>query len=547
MSIKYKYSVCLKKGNKEAGNRLNFFANGQYLNYREMNAGAFYNDVKVGKRQIFSLSHNQSEEGKATNLIALFLERLQKKKNKLRIAQTSEYLRQTLLNMNRGVRENLGGNDAAALSMLYINNGNAYAACVGRDSIYKYYQDDNRLEKLENPISGQCLLGAQPMPETPELKPFVTSMGRVVPKRNYLLVSKSIENALTPEEIAETLKNEPGKAAELLVEKASQKQPEKDMAAIYVRPKKRIFWLVLLCIAVLAVCLFMAKDMLFCSDQQVAPADEVQEVMAPANPDDTVPQETAKLTDIETELRGITSEVESLGTGCKATYYVKNLETGEELMYGAESKMYSASVIKLFIMAEVYRQVNDGTIQMTSEVKNHLRQMITVSSNESANALTELVGGGDLKKGTEAVTKNAKNLGCSATAHNNDLQNNRTVEIPQDQWNATSAKDAAKIMEMIYKGELVSKAYSKEMLELLKVRKTVEVQKTKIYKGVPSNVTVANKTGETSKIQNDVGIVYTEKGNFLISVMTYDPTCSNERTRNAIAKMTKVVYNHIMK
>ena len=500
----------------------------------------------MGKRHIFAITHNRNEDGKATNLIALFLQRLQKKKNNLRIAQTSEYLRHTLLNMNRGVRENLEGQDAATISMLYINNGNAHAACVGKDSIYKYYQDDNRLEKLENPLSVQSLLGASTASDGTDVKPFVTSLGKVMPKRNYLLLSKSVEKALSPEEIVSILQNEPKRAADALVRKAKEKQPDKDMTAIYVRPQRRKMWLILLCIAVVAMCLFLFKDLLFCggdasvSEQQAG--SKMQQAMAQVELEKE-PEKTVKLADIETDLRDLASGVEGLGSGCKLTYYIKNLDTGEELIYNAESKMYSASVIKLFIMAEVYRQADAGIIQIGPIVKEHLNKMITVSSNESANWLTELVGDGDLKKGTAAVTENAKKLGCSATAHNNDLQGTRTVEIPQDQWNATSAKDAAKILEKIYNGELVSAEYSAEMMELLKGQQV----RTKIPKNLPKGTLVANKTGETSKIQNDVGIIYTDKGNILISVMTYDPTGNNEKTRNTIAKMAEVVYNHIMK
>ena len=546
MSMKYKYSVYADKGEGASVNRQNFFANGQYMNFKEMNAGASYATVNPGSRQIFALMENESGEGKASNLVALFLNRLRKKKNKLRASQTSEYLKNTTLNMDRGIRENLSGLDTTTLSMLYINHDNVHTACVGTDYVYKYYKKENRLEKLENALSLDARLGrnlemyGQPVP-------FVTSMGRAVPGKNYLLLSKSLGQALTPEEIAGVLHNESGNVAAKLAEKAREKGANQNLSAIYVQPKKRWIWWILFALIVLVACFFTFRSCVGCDTPdgendggQIVPT--IQQDGQEGEKGDT-PVIANPLNDVKAEIDRIAAGV--TGTQSRVTYYIKNLATGEEISKNAEEKMYSASVIKLYIMAETYRQIDDGILKMDDRTKTNLRLMITESSNDSANWLTEQVGGGDLKKGTVAVTENAKDLGCTATAHNNDLQATRTTPIPKENWNVTSAKDSALILEKIYKGDLVSKAYSAEMLLLLQGQQRVN----KLPKYLPQEAKdkMANKTGETSTIENDVGIVFTDKGDYIICVMICDFTNSPGEVQDIIARISEAVYNHVTK
>lgn len=81
--------------------------------------------------------------------------------------------------------------------------------------------------------------------------------------------------------------------------------------------------------------------------------------------------------------------------------------------------MQSASVIKVFIMATVYDRIcypqNEQTAiyiseQYDGELRDLLSNMITVSDNDAANRLVELLGNGDFNVGKEAV-----NAFCSAT------------------------------------------------------------------------------------------------------------------------------------
>ena len=55
----------------------------------------------------------------------------------------------------------------------------------------------------------------------------------------------------------------------------------------------------------------------------------------------------------------------------KIGFYYKNLTTGEELSYQDQMPMMAASVIKLFIMAEAYRQIHEGRLSKDQMVTIH--------------------------------------------------------------------------------------------------------------------------------------------------------------------------------
>ena len=201
--------------------------------------------------------------------------------------------------------------------------------------------------------------------------------------------------------------------------------------------------------------------------------------------------------------------------------------------------MYSASLIKLYIMAEIYRQADAGELAIDASIKDKLTRMITVSDNDACNQLAAIAGGGDMELGFQKITSNALALGCTYTQQKNDLQAVRTVPIPVG--NFTSVKDCGIILEKIYNGELVNDEYSSEMLELLKNQQ----RRFKIPKYIPAGVTIANKTGETSTAQNDVAIIYTDKADYIICIMINDYANSMDDAMDIVARMSEAAYNYI--
>lgn len=218
--------------------------------------------------------------------------------------------------------------------------------------------------------------------------------------------------------------------------------------------------------------------------------------------------------------------------------YVKDLKTGDVLSIN-DTAMYPASVIKLFVMASTYQSIKSGNIAQTSYVNSLLNQMITVSDNESFNALVRLHSkSGNFAEGCSVVNSYLKKISCTKTSCHHILHPSSSASTGDGHLNMSSAKDAGILLEKIYKGTCVSKKYSQEMLNLL-LRQT---KRYKIPSGLPAGTKVANKTGETSSYQHDVAIVYGPKTNYVVCIFS---NTGESASVAGIRNLSAAIYNYL--
>ena len=123
---------------------------------------------------------------------------------------------------------------------------------------------------------------------------------------------------------------------------------------------------------------------------------------------------------------------------------------------------------------------------------------------------------------------------------NNTLHPSSSSSQGTGKYNLVGLNDCGKILERIYNGECVSKKYSKKMLKLLKAQ-TFDY---KIPSSLPKGVKVANKTGENSYAQHDVGIVYGKKSTYVICVLSQFFGSSYTAIQN-IKSVSREVYNYM--
>jgi beta-lactamase class A len=107
-------------------------------------------------------------------------------------------------------------------------------------------------------------------------------------------------------------------------------------------------------------------------------------------------------------------------------------------------------------------------------------------------------------------------------------------------YNVTSVEDCGALLEKIYRGDCVSEAASKSMLDLL-LQQTVT---WKIPSGLPDGVLCANKTGENDTNQNDIAIIYGEHTTFILCVMTENYGNEGD-TFDRIGNLAGVVYSYL--
>lgn len=266
--------------------------------------------------------------------------------------------------------------------------------------------------------------------------------------------------------------------------------------------------------------------------------------------------ETGKVSDLENlGMDTLEPQLESMLSSYDGEWsvYVKNLDTDEVISIN-NKPMYSASLIKAFVMAKTYADMDlvleNQAEKMKAEpdspavqekVYDLLWNMITVSDNESCNELGRLQDEkSDFLKGAESVNEYLEKEGYDDTSYQSTLHPSRSPVLSLGEHNTTTAEDCGLLLERIYKGECVSAAASEDMLELLLNQKNT----TKIPSGIAADVTVANKTGETDTDQHDMAIVYGPKNTYILCVMSEGFKSADQAVEN-IRKISGVVYNYL--
>lgn len=234
------------------------------------------------------------------------------------------------------------------------------------------------------------------------------------------------------------------------------------------------------------------------------------------------------------------AKINSKISGYSGTWsvYVKDLSTSDSLTIN-NTQQYSASLIKAFAMASTYDQIEKGRIKETEEVKSLLNRMITVSDNDGFNLLIRKHDkNNDFKKGASVANDFLKDNGYKDTVVGSCLRPTAYEYVWYGVRNTTTVKDCGKLLESIYKGTCVSREASEKMLELLLDQQITN----KIPAGVPSGVKVANKTGEMSKAQHDIAIVYSPRSTYIICVMSSN---GGSFAASNIKSISSLVYNYL--
>ena len=223
--------------------------------------------------------------------------------------------------------------------------------------------------------------------------------------------------------------------------------------------------------------------------------------------------------------------------------FISDLVNGTEGSLN-DQKMQAASLIKLYIMGAVYEDYDSLSSKYSKDtLDNALNSMITVSDNDAANTLVNYLGGGDDAAGMARVNKFCQDHGYTSTSMGRLL-----LADNSNGDNYTSAKDCGKFLKTIYqidKGTATDNndtlAGAEYMYHLLKM----QTRKNKIPAQMPSDVKVANKTGELDTVENDAGIIYdTAKGIDLVVCFMSQDLNDTTAAQNTIAQDSRAIYGY---
>ena len=169
-----------------------------------------------------------------------------------------------------------------------------------------------------------------------------------------------------------------------------------------------------------------------------------------------------------------------------------------------------------------------------------MENMVTFSDNESFNEMIRLqTSSGQFNAGARNVNRYLRNNGYENTAVLHTLSPSATEAEGIGTNNVTSVGDCGLLLERIYRKKCVSKEASAQMLDLLLAQDT----RTKIPGGLSEEIKVANKTGENDLSQHDIAIVYGEKTDYVICVMSENTKSEEVNHIRTISALTYYYLN----
>ena len=227
----------------------------------------------------------------------------------------------------------------------------------------------------------------------------------------------------------------------------------------------------------------------------------------------------------------------------KVWIYAKNLDTGKDYGLRADEQVRTASTIKLPIMTEVFHQIAEGKLNWTDEIvltkekkqggsgilfefsdntkidlRTAVNLMIVVSDNTATNLILDKISADSVNAFIESLglhqTRSLRKIGGGG-------ESKALTETPLYRTfglGVSSPRDMVKLLEMLEKGEVVSREASTEMLNILKRQQF----KDGLGRGLPDTVQSASKSGALDRLRSDVGIIYTRRGRIALALTTDD-------------------------
>jgi serine-type D-Ala-D-Ala carboxypeptidase (penicillin-binding protein 5/6) len=246
---------------------------------------------------------------------------------------------------------------------------------------------------------------------------------------------------------------------------------------------------------------------------------------------------------------------------------VRHLPTGEGFLHNEDRPMPTASLIKLPVMVEAYRQAEAGRLDlermitlteddpvrgsgiltrhfspgMQLSVRDAIRLMIAYSDNTATNLVLDQIG-------LEATAAAMEAMGLPNTKVHAKVFRRGTSVFPERSaefgLGSTTAAEMATLLERLHRGELASEEGTQAMLEHLFACQSTD----RIPRLLPRGTKVAHKTGSVSRVRTDAGIIESPSGPLIVVGLTAENADQRWSDENAacllIARIAREAYEH---
>ncbi|MFN0021190.1 MAG: serine hydrolase [Pirellulaceae bacterium] len=222
----------------------------------------------------------------------------------------------------------------------------------------------------------------------------------------------------------------------------------------------------------------------------------------------------------------------------KVAVAVKNLKTGESFSHHADVPMPTASLIKLPIMVEAYRQAEAEKIDlkdmltlrqedkapgsgvltqhfspgMSLPLVDAIHLMIVYSDNTATNLVLDQIG-------LPATNGAMEKLGLANTKVHSKVFRGDTSILPERSkefgLGSTTAGEMVALLEMLDQGKLAGKQGTKDMR-----RHLAACEDKRLSRHFPPEIKVLQKTGSVTTVRTVAGIIELPSGNVAVCVLT---------------------------
>lgn len=221
--------------------------------------------------------------------------------------------------------------------------------------------------------------------------------------------------------------------------------------------------------------------------------------------------------------------------------FARNLATGESVGINEDEVMPTASVIKVCVLGELYRQAESGLVDLNERrevtatdwwggsgvlkefapglqptVNDLARMMIVVSDNVATGMLVRLLG-------KERINQTMRAWGLPQTELVWKMDPGASIR----EYAVSTPRELARLMELIATDAVLTPASCAAMRDHLSRQQYLDQIPRYLphhpyasYFGITPEATVANKTGFYAGVRVDAAIVASERATFVIATMT---------------------------
>lgn len=212
--------------------------------------------------------------------------------------------------------------------------------------------------------------------------------------------------------------------------------------------------------------------------------------------------------------------------------FITDLTDGRHYSLHADDVFPQASSIKICVLAELYRQAQQGKLKLTdmytvnaadlvqdSDIMGGLTpgvtqitlrdlatMMVAVSDNSATNVLIDRVG-------MENVNSFLTSQGLRDTRLRRKMMDLKAAGEGRE--NVSTPGEMSRLLEALYQGKVLNKDLTADFFKVLATHKDSWIPRL-----LPEDLKIADKPGALEGVRNDSGVIFVEKRPYILCVMT---------------------------